>query len=30
MYMSEADAHDSVMVERWKTAMEGLLIFVSD
>ncbi len=29
IYMREAKVYDTAMVERWKTAMEGLLIFVS-
>ena len=29
IYMREAKVYDTAMVERWRTAMEGLLIFVS-
>ena len=29
IYNKEAKTYDTAMVERWKTAMEGLLIFVS-
>jgi uncharacterized membrane protein len=29
VYISEAEKYDKAMVERWRTDMEGLLIFVS-